>query len=953
MSTSQITATSIGGSSALARRGLARRVIPVKQPTFPPVRGAQPTGPVVPKGPTITTGTEKCPVTTVPVAVRPDLDIMVTRREKQELLAQALRSEETLPTLIIESSLITIFSYEELADIAVCKVNNPASIGPNTVNDTRMGVIEDTKLCATCHKDNVECPGHLGYIELVYPIYHPLFLRTIVQVLTCVCNSCGGLLLTRQEMKDKGILLASGPRRLQMLEKECKGLLCRRKPEEGSKECRPNPEYLVAKLKDSKQIMYKIPAPRGTKKEEKESKRTVSEIEKILNAISDEDAALMGFSNGAHPRRMIMRAIPVIPPNTRPPAIRDGVIWPNPITSMYIDIIKHNNALADPKLTEKDRDDKLAGLFFHIEHLIDNTDGKYAPQQNKAFESIKQLVQGKEAIIRGLLMGKRVNFSARTVLSPDPNLKFGQIRIPKAMASTLTQSVTINQYNIESMTKLLREGKITHVTRGSGKLKGSRLRVTDIQRKEGDLQIGDKVDRWLQNGDYVLFNRQPTLHKQGMMGFEVVLSDQLTIGLHLSYTTPFNADFDGDEGNLHAMQALDAIAEAATIANVTDCIMNPQTNRPIMAAVYDTLTGAYLLTQPDTMVDVDDFNDCLMLITAIDSIPTLFERLEIHNIPPRSGRALFSALLPPDFYYDSGEVKIRDGVLIQGVITKSQIGNSSNSIVQVLWKNYGKERTTDFLTDLPFVINRWLASRAFSVGLKDCLPTDENHAKLIRAEIAKAQLKVAAMGPPPPDPLERERYEKQIVTYVNTIKDIGARITTESLVPDNALRVMTKSGAKGAELNIAQITGLLGQQFLKGERLKPTLTQGSRCLPYFEPNDLSIEAHGFCQHSFLQGLTPAELFFHQAGGREGLMDTAIKTSETGSMHHRIVKALEDIRVAYDGSVRNANGNIFQFTYGEDGFDAGELQMIKTKTGETAFFIDINASVGRINARYGY
>lgn len=539
MSTSQITATSIGGSSALARRGRATRTIPVRQPTLPP-----PTG-IVPKGPTLastTSTTEKCPVTTVSVVARPDLDITVTRREKQELLAQALRSEEALPTLIIEGSLITIFSYEELADIAVCKVNNPASNGPNTVNDTRMGVIEDTKLCATCHKDNVECPGHLGYIEFVYPMYHPLFLRTIVQVLTCVCNSCGGLLLTRQEMKDKGILLASGQRRLQMLEKECKGLLCRHKPEEGSKECRPNPEYLVAKLKDSKQIMYKIPAPRGTKKEE-ESTRSVTDVEKILNAISDEDAALMGFSNGAHPRRLIMRAIPVIPPNTRPPAIRDGVIWPNPITTMYIEIIKINTALADPKLKEKDRVDKMTDLFFHIEHLIDNTDGKYAPQQNKAFESIKQLVQGKEAIIRGLLMGKRVNFSARTVLSPDPNVKFGQIRIPKAMASTLTQNVTINQYNLGSMTKLLRDGRITHITPGSGTLKGRRIQVNDTQRKEYALQLGDKVDRWLQNGDYLLFNRQPTLHRYGMIGVEVVLGDQLTIGLHMSYTTPLNADF--------------------------------------------------------------------------------------------------------------------------------------------------------------------------------------------------------------------------------------------------------------------------------------------------------------------------------------------------------------------------------------------------------------------------
>jgi DNA-directed RNA polymerase beta' subunit len=387
--------------------------------------------------------------------------------------------------------------------------------------------------------------------------------------------------------------------------------------------------------------------------------------------------------------------------------------------------------------------------------------------------------------------------------------------------------------------------------------------------------------------------------------------------------------------------------------NVKECIMNAQTNRPIMGAVYDALTGAYLMTQPTITVDEDDFDDCLMLITATDSIPSLFERLEQYDVPRLSGRGLFSALLPPDFVYDLGDVMIRNGVLIQGVITKSHIGTTHNSIVQKLWMQYGRDRTVDFLTDLPFVVNRWLASYGFSVGLRDCLPTDPNHEKLIREEFIKAQMGVAAMGAPPEDPLERERYERQIVAIVNTAKDFGARIATQSLTPDNALRVMAQSGAKGAEFNIAQITGLVGQQFLKGERLKATLTQGTRCLPYFEPNDLSIEAHGFCQHSFMRGLSPAELFFHQAATREGLMDTAIKTSETGSMHHRIVKALEDIQVRYDGSVRNANGTIFQYVYGEDGFDAAELQMVKTKTGEMASFIDINESVARINSRYGY
>ena len=407
-----------------------------------------------------------------------------------------------------------------------------------------------------------------------------------------------------------------------------------------------------------------------------------------------------------------------------------------------------------------------------------------------------------------------------------------------------------------------------------------------------------------------------------------------------------------DEGNLHALQALDARAEAAIIMSGKQCIMNAQTNRPIMGAVMDALVGSSFLTQPDTVVDADDFDNCLTLITAIDSLPTLFQRLELHNVPPRSGKALFSATLPPDFHYDNGDIKIRDGILLQGVVTKAQIGVANNSIIQILWKNYGVDRTVDFLTDLPFVINQWLSTYGFSIGLKDCLPANKDHNKLMRKEFTEIQLKIAAMGAPPSDPLERERWENQVKAYVNTIKNVGAKISTESLAPDNRFLFATKSGAKGAEVNIAQIVGMLGQQFLAGERLKPTLTQGSRCLPYFEPDDLSIEAHGFCQHAFIQGLTPAEYFFHQAGSRGGLTDTAIKTSESGFAQHKIGKALENIKVAYDGSTRNSNGTVFQFVYGEDGMVASELQMVKTKSGEIASFIDLKASVARINARYG-
>lgn len=494
-------------------------------------------------------GPNPCPGMNV-VAPIPDLNQHVTTQQRQQMLAQAQQREEELPTLVIERSFITLYSYEELKQLAVCSVTNTESEGMNSINDPRMGVTRNNMLCASCHKDNIECPGHLGMIEFHkrYPLYHPMFMRDIIRVLTCVCNSCGGLLLTSDEIKERKLDRYSGVRRLELLEAACEGLQCRteRFPKDyprpaGVMRCLPNPTYIASKLKDTHQICYQY---KGREKREKKDScdvKQILEVAEILRAISPEDAELMGFKNGSHPSRMILRALPVIPPIARPPVIQNGEEMIDDLTQMYIHIIRLKIKLEQDR-DETERKDTIAQLFRYVSHFIDNTDGTMGQGRHKVYKSIKERIQGKEEAIRGSLMGKRVNYSGRTVISPDPSLKFGQMRIPKAMAPVLTVNVVVAQFNRKEMQDLLAEGKITYITPIGGKFPGRRRQVLESNRNM-ILQLGDKVERWLRNGDYILFNRQPTIHKQGIMGYEVVLGDELTIGLHLSYTTPHNADF--------------------------------------------------------------------------------------------------------------------------------------------------------------------------------------------------------------------------------------------------------------------------------------------------------------------------------------------------------------------------------------------------------------------------
>ena len=478
-----------------------------------------------------------------------ELEVKVTRQEKEILLAQAQRRDKALPPLVIEHISYSIFSHEELQQQAVFKVTKTDDIGLHTVNDPRSGVVDDDKLCRTCLKDNLNCPGHYGIIELNEHIIHPMFRREVVDVLTAVCNSCGGLLITEDMIREKGLHQLSGSKRLRAIAEDSKKSHCLRSQDNiaaGVSGCIPNPVYKASKVKEVGKIFFSYDGKKGTANNVK----TVAEVEKILDAISDEDAALLGFSGKSHPRRFITKSIPVIPICARAPVVQEGEVLADDITAMYKDIVKYNQELLKEEIKndEKAREDVVKAMMFSIEHLIDNSDARYKQGKVKVMRDIKGRVQGKEAIIRNLIQGKRVNFSARTVLGPDPNLKFGQIRIPRIWAPYLTHPEVVSASNIGRLTVLYKNGQVTHITPVRGKLEGRRIRATEKVIQQHQLVFGDIVERWLQTGDittpanFVAFNRQPTLHKQSIMGYEVVLGDPMTIGLHLSYTTPHNAD---------------------------------------------------------------------------------------------------------------------------------------------------------------------------------------------------------------------------------------------------------------------------------------------------------------------------------------------------------------------------------------------------------------------------
>lgn len=856
-----------------------------------------------------------------------------------------------LPILTIKKSVISLLSQTEMINLQSVKVDKHNTLdGNGSVNDPRMGDVSLNRPCQLCKQ--IDCPGHFGYIEFKSLIYNPVFIKEVAHVLSCVCNDCAGLLITEDTIREKGYMNLSYEKRLAEMKNYCVDIACTRTHKEDVTACKKNPVFITTNIQEKGEISYKT----GDGKHDSLQVYTIERVYEILNRISIEDARLMGFPKGVHPRNMIMAGILVPPIIARPPVIEKGQIHYDQLVYAFKNIvakadeIKKSGSIHGAKV-------KSAELYPLVKQLIFKTEGKKVGQ--KDLQSIIERIQGKKAIMRELLMGKRVNYCARTVAGPDNTLKFGQIRIPRVWRNVLTKKIRVTNFNYEELKKLLEEGKITHIISARTSLR----RIVDLKRKN-TFEIGDVVERWLQDGDRMVINRQPTLHAKSMMAYRVVLGKQLTIGLHLSYTTPMNCDFDGDENNAWAPQDFEVDAEIDNILNVKLNIISAEQNKPTMGLVMNSISGAYILTDENIRITDTQFQQIIDIMSDRSQIKTLYKRLERYGVHPRSGHALFSTLLPEDFYYDQKGVLIIDGVMISGRLTKSHLGTSHRSIIQDLHKKYGAERTAEFMTDAPVLINKWLIERGFSVGISDCINLEidpvtgqeyDKNERILAQELAKIYVQIDALGGKVEDQMEESYRLQQINNLVNIARGIGLRLAKEVLVGDNAIAIMTDqgSGAKGGIANIGQMFGSVGQQYYRGQRLKPTISNGRRLLPVFDMDDNDPVANAFIAKSLYTGLSPEDLFNLQAGGREGILDTALKVSDTGHMQRRMGKAFENIVIGYDGSIRNTIGTLFSPLY-NSGYDVAEMIAVEHKSKKDfTSFIDIQALAGELNSKRGW
>ncbi|KAI0271722.1 RNA polymerase II large subunit [Gloeopeniophorella convolvens] len=873
-----------------------------------------------------------------------------------------------------------ILSPEEIKAYSVVKVEYPevmdetghrAKMGG--LMDPRMGTIDRNFKCQTCGESMSECPGHFGHIELARPVFHPGFIVKVKKILESICVNCGKLKadISDPSFADKIRHVRDPKTRMAIVWSHCKSkTVCEAdeqkeegdpegdEPKKGHGGCgHLQPQIRKEGLKLF--LQYK------KSKDEDEDIKTVhqdkrlftpSEVYTTLMKISDSDLHLLGLSDEyARPEWMILTVMPVPPPPVRPSIAVDGGTMrsEDDLTYKLGEIIK-----ASTNVRKSEQEGSPAHIIteyeqllqFHVATYMDN-DIAGIPQalqkSGRPVKAIRARLKGKEGRLRGNLMGKRVDFSARTVITGDPNLQLDEVGVPRSIAMNLTYPERVTPYNISYLQELVRRGPnaypgARYVVRDTG----DRIDLRRNKQTDAFLQYGWIVERHLKDGDYVLFNRQPSLHKMSMMSHRVRLMPYSTFRLNLSVTPPYNADFDGDEMNMHVPQSEETRAELSQIAWVPRQIISPQANKPVMGIVQDTLCGIRKFTLRDCFLEWSQVQNILLWVPDWDgTIPT---PAIIKPKPLWSGKQILSMTIPrginifraadkpsPNPLTDDG-ILIENGEIIFGIVEKKTVGASQGGLVHIVFREKGPEATRTLFTGLQCIVNYWLFHNGFSIGIGDTIADLEtmksvkslisHHKRRVQRVVERARIAVLE---PSPGMTIRESFESRVELELNKARDQSGKSAQVSLKDDNNVKQMVVAGSKGSFINISQMSVCVGQQSVEGRRIPFGFKH--RSLPHFTKDDFSPEARGFVENSYLRGLTPQEFFFHAMAGREGLIDTAVKTAETGYIQRRLVKALEDVMVHYDGTVRNSLGDVLQFVYGEDGMDGAYIERQRIDT----------------------
>jgi len=851
----------------------------------------------------------------------------------------------TYVSKILDKIKFSLFSPEMIRKMSAAKIIIPDTYDDDGypidggLVDTRLGVVDPGLRCKTCGGRVKECPGHFGHLDLVRPVLHVEFAKQILYVLKSTCFSCKRIYISKEKLQE----IAKEVEQEVTIEQE-KPLpvevaatpdvpVLTEKPKEEEKEKKKSKKEKVAKKCNRCELeIPEIKLLKPTTYYKGKEPMLASDVRDWLAAIPDDDLRELRFDPlYSRPEWMIITALPVPPVSVRPSiTLETGERSEDDLTHKLVDIIRINQKLeaninaGAPQLIIEDLWELLQ---YHVTTYFDNETANIPPARHRSGRPLKTLAQrlkGKEGRFRYNLSGKRVNFSARTVISPDPRIGLDEVGVPKTIAEELTIPMVITEWKMEDAKKYVMSSeypKAIYIIRPDGK----RLRVGDTEEAKKEqaeqLKVGWILERQIINGDIALFNRQPSLHRPSMMAHRVRVFGGRTFRVNPVVVSPYNADFDGDEMNLHVIQTEEAQAEAVYLLKVEQQILSPRHGHAIIKPQEDHVSGLYFLTKDETEFTKEEAANILYAI-GITELPDPDKKNNKY-----SGKLLFSLLLPKDISMKihsklGEEIIIRNGQLVKGAVESKAI---ESEVLERIFVTHGPEFTKNFLNKATRLALESISRSGLSVSLKDYTLSKKAEAEMAKVtdkmnrEVDNVimQFKNKTLERSPGMSL-KETLERLIVMITSRTRDEIGKIVEEDFTISNPTIIMAKIGARGSLLNAIQMSAVVSQQTVRSQRLKRGFK--GRILPYFKRGALTPKERGFVYSSFKLGLTPYEFIHHAMGGREALVNTAIRTARSGYMQRRLINALQDLIVYDDFTVRNADMSIVQFIYGGDGKD---------------------------------
>ena len=835
-----------------------------------------------------------------------------------------------------------ILSPEQIRKLSVAKLTVPDTYNEDGypidggLVDQRLGVIDPGLVCKTCGARAKVCPGHFGHIELVRPVIHSEFAKIIYMLLQSTCQECGRVLLNEEQISDlketmRQIVVSEGEEATDIDKVNEKNQILKKL--RSIKKC-PHCGAVQQKIKFEPPTFFYI-GDRRLKPDE---------IRDRLSKISDEDLKLLGIDpTTSRPEWLVLTTLLVPPVNVRPSiTLESGERSEDDLTHKLVEIMRINQRLEQninagaPQIII---DDLWELLQYHVTTYFNNEAPGIPPARHRSGRALKTLAQrlkGKEGRFRYNLSGKRVNFSARTVISVDPYIDIDEVGVPYEVAKKLTVPFYVTEWNMEKAKEWLSRTEYPMVVDIITK-DGKRKRIVEGAREEiiKSIAPGDILERQLIDGDIVIFNRQPSLHRINIMAHRVRVLPGKTFRLNFDTTHPYGADFDGDEMNLHVPQTLEAQAEAKYLMWVNNQIFSPRTGDAIITNNEDGITGMYLLTEDTTRLTKKEASYLLALAG-------IYELPKPGKDGLYAGKDIFSMLLPAKLNFEQkvkGQtVKIVNGKLVEGVLTKETYGRGSRLLAKIA-ADFGMQVVSDFLNRSSRLADAFVTLYGITVGIKEYMINEDverERLAIIEKTFNKVNELIESYKKKTLEPLVgytlKQSLERMIIAELDLARAAAAKYVVTHSEKDNDVILMAFAGSRGSEKNVVQMNMLLGQQATQsGGRIKRGYAT-NRVLPHIKPNDITPPARGFVVSNYFHGLTPIDFYMHAIGSRGSEVYKALLTARSGYLYRRISNALQDYYVDYDLTVRDVHGKLLQTIYGGDGIDPVK-EMIKEMQSE--------------------